>query len=536
MENKMNVWWKNAVGYQINLKSFYDSNGDGIGDLNGVIEKLEYIRSIGVDFVWICPFYDSPMDDNGYDVRDYKKVYSDYGNIEVFRRLVEKSHNLGLKVVIDFVINHTSSEHEWFVKSEDRQEPYSDYYYWKDGKVGKDGKIYPPNDWLSFFGGTAWSYSEKRMQYYLRIFSATMPDLNLDSENVIDALGDVINFWKDLGVDGFRVDAISHIGKRLDFKDVKNINKFFKFYSNQPNSYDYLNKLDKYWNDECFVKMGEMGGDPTFKQIVALGDKTKKRLNMTFDFVHMGTFCDGKINVKNLFYSLKHKVKVCDKNGWSALFWFNHDYPRFNFYVSRLSNPDFAQSCLAGIMYFLKGTPIIYNGEEIGMINYPFKEVNELVDVKSRQLYETSEDKEKTKRELLDYCRDNSRTMMQWDSSKNAGFSSGRPWFVVNPNYEKINVFNQERDEHSMLSCYKRMFETRKKVLIDVENAEYSFFRKKNVIGYDIKTGGQKYRVIANLSDTIYSFDGKFDVLFSNIGYNFDNELSPYEINFLKFK
>ena len=237
------VWWKNAVGYQIYIRSYNDSNNDGIGDLNGITEKLDYIKSIGVNFIWICPFYDSPMDDNGYDVRDYYKIDKMYGKMSDLKKLIKEAHNRDIKVVIDLVLNHTSDENTWFVKSEKKIEPFTDFYVWKDGKM-VDGKMCPPNNWKSFFSGPAWKYSEKRNQYYLKIFSNKMPDINYENETAFSEMEKVIDFYGELGVDGFRVDAIAHIGKDLTFADARDLNKTYKSFSNLPNTHEYLKRFN----------------------------------------------------------------------------------------------------------------------------------------------------------------------------------------------------------------------------------------------------------------------------------------------------
>ena len=237
-----NEWWKSAVGYQIYLKSFFDSNNDGVGDIAGVTNKLDYIKNLGADFIWISPFFDSPMDDNGYDVKDYRKIYSQYGTIDDFKNLVSRAHSLGLKVIIDMVINHTSSEHNWFIKSVARATDYEDFYYWKNPKYNDEGKMLPPNNWESFFGGSAWEYNSARGQYFLKLFSKTMPDINFNSEFAIKQIRDCLEFWADLSVDGFRMDAISHIGKNLSFKNGK-VNKTYKMFSNTDEAHKFLTKI-----------------------------------------------------------------------------------------------------------------------------------------------------------------------------------------------------------------------------------------------------------------------------------------------------
>ena len=357
-----NVWWKNTIGYQIYIKSFADSNDDGIGDIGGITSKLDYIKNLGVKFIWVCPFYDSPMDDNGYDVRDYLKIDKIYGKMTDLKKLIAECHNRDIKVVIDLVMNHTSDECAWFVKSEKKIEPYTDMYIWRDGKV-IDGKMCPPNNWISFFSGSAWKYSEKRKQYFLKIFSNKMPDINYESEVAFTEMEKVIDYYGSIGVDGFRVDAIAHLGKDLTFNDAKNLKKTYKSFSNLPNNHKYIKRFNKYFTRNNLVTMGELGGDPTTKDIMKY--TTEKELDMIFSFEQTSVFNNKNhtINLKGLLKTLKYKTTISDKNGWSVLFWLNHDYPRLISKIRGESDPKNAQIALATLMYMLKGTPIIYNGE-----------------------------------------------------------------------------------------------------------------------------------------------------------------------------
>ena len=265
--NNIKNWWKNAIGYQIYIKSFFDSNNDGIGNLNGITQKLNYIKDLGIDFIWICPFYDSPMDDNGYDIRNYYKVDKIYGTNDDLEKLIETAHSLNIRVIIDLVLNHTSDEHDWFIKSENKIEPYSDFYIWRDGKI-IDNKLFPPNNWESFFSGSTWKYSEKRKQYYLKLFSNKMPDINYENKLVFDEIEKIINYYSSLNIDGFRVDAISHIGKDLSFKNAKNAKKSYKHFSNLPKTHFYLKNLNKIFKKYNLVTMGELGGKPSKNELI----------------------------------------------------------------------------------------------------------------------------------------------------------------------------------------------------------------------------------------------------------------------------
>lgn len=523
-------WWKEAVGYQVYIRSFKDGNGDGIGDLKGIGEKLEYLKSLGVDFIWVCPFYDSPMDDNGYDVRDYYKVAREYGKMSDLKSLVKRAHSLGIKVVIDLVLNHTSSSHEWFKKSEERVSPYTDMYIWKDGKMC-DGKLCPPNNWQSFFSGSAWEYSKKRKQYYLHIFSKSMPDLNYESESTIWEIEKIVEFYAGIGIDGFRVDAVAHIGKKTSFKDCK-LSKFFKVYSNLPSAHIYLKRLHKVFEKYGLVTIGEMGGEPSKKDILKY---STGELDIISNFDQMGMFGNGhKIDTRGLTKSLKEKNTLSSMGGWSALFFLNHDYPRLLSKLDGEGDPKNANLALATLMYMLKGTPIIYNGEEIGMKNYPFEKPEDFLDVNAKMIFEGAKDIEKEFENLKENSRDHSRTVMQWDESKYAGFSESKPWIYVNPNYLSINEKKQEKSKSSILNEYKRILSIRKKYIDDITSGKYKFYCNKTTVGYKICGKKNTIGVIANLSNCdvelnkILNGVNKENVIYSNMA--FEKKLKPYQV------
>jgi len=512
-----NIWWKNAVGYQIYIRSFFDSNSDGIGDLNGITEKLDYIKNLGVNFIWICPFYDSPMDDNGYDVRDYYKIDKMYGKMEDLKKLISAAHKRDIKVVIDLVLNHTSDENKWFINSENKVEPYTDFYVWRDGKV-IDGQHYPPNNWISFFSGPAWKYSEKRKQYYLKIFSNKMPDINYENETAFAEMEKVIDFYGELKVDGFRVDAIAHIGKDLTFADAKNPKKTYKSFSNLPNTHQYLKRFNKTFAKNNLVTMGELGGDPSKKDLIKY--TTEKELDMIFSFEQNDVFRkNSTINVRKLYKTLKYKEYLSSKNGWSVLFWLNHDYPRL---ISKIKNEEDsknAQICLAGLMYMLKGTPIIYNGEEIGMENYPFKSPSDFKDVNAKMIFDNAKDINKAFNELKETSRDHSRTVMQWNNSKYAGFSTNKPWTYVNNNYKKCNVEKEQSDSQSMLNNYIKLINVRNNYGNDLINANYKIFNKRGVVGYTITNNNYELKVLANFSKKEQPLNLKStdEIIYSNL-------------------
>lgn len=523
----MQLWWKNAVGYQIYIRSFFDSNNDGNGDLNGITEKLDYIKSLGVNFIWICPFYDSPMDDNGYDIKDYYKIHEMYGEINDLKKLIKLAHEKEIKVFIDLVLNHTSDQNIWFVKSENKEEPFTDFYVWKDPKI-KDGKMLPPNNWQSFFSGSAWKYSEKRKQYYLKIFSNTMPDINYENQTAFSEMEKVVDFYGKLNVDGFRVDATAHIGKDLTFKDAKNVKKSFNSFSNLPNTHKYLKRFNRAFKKYDIITMGELGGEPTNDDLLEY--TTKKELDMIFTFEHKYCFSKKfKIKRKKVLNSLKYKEKLSSSSGWSVLFWLNHDYPRLISKIRGEDDPKNAQLCLAGLMYMLKGTPVIYNGEEIGMCNYNFEKMSDFKDCNAKMIFENSKNPQKDFEELKELTRDHSRTVMQWNNSKFAGFSSKEPWSYVNKNYKTCNVENSLKDENSILNNYKKLIEVRNKYSSILINSTYKFFNKFGLMGYKIIGKNCVLNVVANLSKKDKNITiNKEDILYSN----FENceKLKKYQV------
>lgn len=518
-------WWKEAVGYQIYLKSFFDSNGDGIGDINGVIEKLDYIKNLGVDFVWISPFFDSPMDDNGYDIRNYKKVLKEFGNLSDVKKLITCAHKIGLKIVIDMVINHTSNEHKWFKKSVEKVKGYEDYYYWKNPKF-VDGKMLPPNNWQSFFGGSAWQYNEERGQYFLKIFSSKMPDVNFNSDKAIKNYQNIIDFWTKLGMDGFRMDAISHIGKDESFADGK-IGKTYLKFSNLDSTHKFLNKILSQ-KPSHIATLGELGGEPTFADQLRYTAPQNTELNMIFDFSHLNNFdSTGAIDYSKIVEALKEKSRLSASGGWSTLFWTNHDYQRLVSMYGSINAPAQSSSAFATAMYFLNGTPIIFQGEELGMTGYPFECEQDFVDVNAitlLSLTKTDKEKKQVLEKLITESRDNARTCMQWDNSMNAGFSKSTPWFKVNPNYTTLNVADELKDAHSTLNEYKKLLALRKKYLSTFVYGDCEFLpAPKGVIRYIRKRATQEFEIIANLTAT----PKKFTLPNGKIVYSNHNKLSP---------
>ncbi|TYS46877.1 glycoside hydrolase family 13 protein [Bacillus infantis] len=465
------IWWKEAVGYQIYPRSFRDSNGDGIGDLQGIIERLDYVKDLGIDVIWICPVYKSPNDDNGYDISDYQDIMEDFGTMADFNRLLEEVHQRGMKLIIDLVLNHTSDEHPWFIESRSSEtSPKRDWYIWQDGKQGAE-----PNNWESIFGGSAWEWDELTQQYFLHVFSRRQPDLNWENSEVREALYDVVNWWLEKGIDGFRIDAISHIKKRPGMPDLPNPeNKkyvsSFDMHMNQEGIHEFLQEFkEKTYANYDSMSVGEANGVTVDEADLWVGSENGK-MDMIFQFEHLGLWdaeTNPELDIVELKKVLTRWQKGLEKDGWNALFIENHDKPRV---VSTWGNDrEFwreSATSMAAMYFLMQGTPFIYQGQEIGMTNVQFPSIDDYDDVAVKNLYKLKTEEGKSHQEIMEIIwassRDNSRTPMQWDSTANAGFSSGSPWMKVNSNYTDINVEKQEKDEESILSFYKKMISLKK--------------------------------------------------------------------------
>ncbi len=464
------VWWKEAVAYQIYPRSFMDSNGDGIGDLQGIISKLDYVKDLGIDVIWICPVYKSPNDDNGYDISDYQDIMADFGNMADFDELLDETHKRGMKLIIDLVINHTSDEHPWFIESRSSKEnPKRDWYIWSDGKDGKE-----PNNWESIFSGPTWKFDEETGQYFMHIFSAKQPDLNWENKEVRNELYSMVNWWLDKGIDGFRVDAISHIKKLPGFPDMPNPNGLkyvpsFDGHMNRPGIQEFLQEL----KEETFARydimtVGEANGVSADNADEWVSEEQGK-FNMVFQFEHLGLWDVSKreLDIVSLKKVLTGWQKGLENKGWNALFIENHDQPRV---VSTWGNDrEFwkeSATALGAMYFFMQGTPFIYQGQEIGMTNVEFQSIDEYDDVATRNLYQEKLSEGVPYEEIMETIwatsRDNSRTPMQWSSMENAGFTTGQPWMGINQNYEKINVEKQLADQDSVLHFYKKMIALKK--------------------------------------------------------------------------
>ena len=467
-------WWKEGIIYQIYPRSFFDSSGNGIGDLNGISKKLNYIKSLGVDMVWICPFYKSPNKDNGYDISDYKDISKIFGDLNTFDTLLKKMHSLGLKLIMDLVVNHTSDKHPWFKKArKSRESKFHDYYIWKDGE--KDKK---PNNWKSVFSGSAWKWNEQTKEYFLHLYTKNQPDLNWENPTVRKEVYSIIDFWLSKGVDGIRMDVISLISKRLDFKNIPNnmifIDVMEKYYANGPRVHEYIKEMNKkVLSKYDIVTIGE-GPGINLNNGLDYVNEDENELNMIFHFDHL-TMDFGKegkydpipfdfIKFKKIFSNWD---KLFSKRGWNSIFLGNHDFSRI---VSRFGNDnefhEESSKLLATLLMTLRGTPSLYQGDEIGMTNIDYNNISFYDDVETINAWKEAINKKKNMKKFFEaikkQSRDNARTPMQWDNKKNAGFSKAVPWIKVNDNFKKINVKNQEKDLDSILNYYKLLIKLRK--------------------------------------------------------------------------
>ncbi|MEI4768152.1 alpha-glucosidase [Psychrobacillus sp. FJAT-51614] len=548
MERK---WWKEAVSYQVYPRSFNDSNGDGIGDLRGIISKLDYLKDLGIDVLWVSPFYKSPNADNGYDISDYQDISDQFGNMNDFDELLKEVHERGMKLILDLVINHTSDEHPWFIESRSSNDnPKRDWYIWRDGK-GEGA----PNNWESIFSGSSWEYDSLTAQYYLHLFAVKQPDLNWENREVRDELFNMVNWWLDKGIDGFRVDAISHIKKRDGMPDMPNPdgNQYvsaFEMHTNQPGIQEYLKELkEKTFSNYDIMTVGEANGVSLDEADDWVGEKNGK-FDMIFQFEHLGLWnkeVDKSVDVKGLKKTLSKWQKGLHLKGWNALFLENHDQPRS---VSSWGNDQEywreSAKMLAAFYFLMQGTPFIYQGQEIGMTNVQFPSIDDYDDIGMKNYYDIEIAKGRPHHEVMETIwsngRDNSRTPMQWDDTFNSGFTEGIPWMKVNPNYLNINVASQLKDEGSIYHFYKNMIQIRKQnpvfvygeyeVLLEEDSDVYIYtrsFEEKNAV---VLCNFRNKNIELTISDL-----PKID--FKLMLYNYDNApakltekiaLQPYEV------
>ncbi|HOO44011.1 MAG TPA: alpha-glucosidase, partial [Bacillota bacterium] len=457
-------WYKEGVVYQIYPRSFYDSNNDGIGDIPGIIEKIPYLKELGIDIIWLSPVYKSPMEDFGYDISDYRDIAKEFGTLEDIKRLIKELHKAKIKLVMDLVVNHTSSEHEWFKKSVKREGKYADYYHWEDKKV----------NWSSFFGGEAWTYNEERGQYYLHLFAKGQPDLNWDNPDVRADVKDIIKFWLDLGVDGFRCDVINLIAKNNAHPRGRFslILKGREHYLNHPNLHKYLHEINKevLSKYDCFTV-----GETAFvnpKTADLLTNPNRHELSMVFQFEHMAAdnhvvkWFIKKFKPMNLKKPLSKWQNKLNGKGWNTLYLENHDQSRS---ISRFGSPDKrfeSGTMLATMLYFQQGTPFIYQGQEIGMINASFEKLEQYQDIETHNIYKLGRklgmSHKRMMKKIKHMSRDNARTPMPWDDSKFGGFSDHAPWLEVNPHYKEINVAKEHTLEKSIFNYYQKIISLRK--------------------------------------------------------------------------
>lgn len=508
-------WWKKATVYQIYPKSFKDTNGDGIGDINGIIEKLDYLKKLGVNVLWLTPMYRSPQNDNGYDISDYYSLQPEYGTMEDLRRLFSEAHQRELKIVMDIVVNHTSTEHHWFKEALNSVDsPYRNYYIWRD--PGKDGGA--PNNWQSKFGGSAWELDDKSGQYYLHLYDVSQADLNWENEAVRKDIYKMMNYWLDQGADGFRLDVINVISKNQHFPDDHDPNSLGDgrpFYTDGPRIHEFLHEM----NQRVFsrrggtITVGEMSST-TVDNCIHYTNPKYKELSMVFNFHHLKVdypngqkWALGKLRLVDLKKVLAEWQKgMHDGGGWNALFWCNHDQPRI---VSRFGDEGKyrveSAKMLATTLHMLQGTPYVFQGEEIGMTNPNFKRIEDYRDIESLNAYKLLKEQNKTENEIMailrQKSRDNGRTPVQWDESINGGFSNGTPWISIADNYDAVNVNAALRDPDSIFYHYQKLIALRKKYDVIVNGGfELIVPDDSNVFAY-VRTGmGEQLLVVSNFT------------------------------------
>ena len=531
--------WRKSVVYQIYPKSFNDTTGDGKGDLNGIIEKLDYIKYLGVDYIWLTPIYESPMNDNGYDISDYFKINEEFGTLDDFKKLIYEAHRRDLKVMLDIVINHTSTEHHWFkeaIRSKDN--PYRDFYFFKSSADG------PPTNWQSKFGGNAWKYDEKSDEYYLHLFDVTQADLNWDNEKVRQALYEMVNYWIQFGVDGFRFDVINLISKD-EFKNSEAIGK--EFYTDGPRVHQYLHELNRHtFGNRNMMTVGEMSST-TIDNCIKYTRPERQELNSVFNFHHLKVdYKDGEkwTNEKYDFLKLKKilmewQVGIHNGGGWNAIFWCNHDQPRV---VSRFGddtnelNRQASAKMLAIALHMLQGTPYIYQGEEIGMTDPHYTSIQKYRDIESLNAYTHLKEEGIPEEEILTILsqksRDNSRTPIQWNQNENAGFTSGTPWIHLPNNIDAINVEDAISNKDSVLHVYRQLIKLRHHYdIITYGDIEPLYMDHPQLFIYRRNYKNDSWLIIANFSNETVRIPDDLDIVGDIIiqsGTILDNKISPY--------
>lgn len=511
------VWWKETVVYQVYPRSFMDSNGDGVGDLKGLTSKLDYLKHLGIDVIWICPMYKSPQDDNGYDISDYQDIHHEFGTMGDFDILLSEVHKRGMKLLIDLVINHTSDEHPWFIESRSsKNSAKRDWYIWRDGRNGKE-----PNNWESIFGGSAWKYDENTQQYFMHVFSARQPDLNWENLEMRQHIYQMIRWWLDKGIDGFRVDAISHMMKEPGLVDMPN-----------PRGLEYVPSYDKHMNvpgiqnyisDLCkntfvhydIMTVGEANGVSAENAEEWVGEKQKK-FSMLIQFEHVGlwdTNPEKRIDLLKVKEVFGRWQKGLENKGWNALFLENHDIPRI---ISKWGDAKNywreSATSIAAMYFMMQGTPFIYQGQEIGMTNTVFSGPDDFNDVSAKNHFairrEQGATDDEITAELANSSRDNARTPMQWSSAPHAGFSTGAPWLKVNPNYKEINVANQIEQPNSIFNFYRSLIQLRRTEQVFVYGTyDLIMAQDTQVYAYTRTLDKTKMAVICNLTGKSACYD-----------------------------
>ena len=509
-------WWKESVVYQIYPRSFCDSNGDGIGDLNGITGKLDYLKELGIDVIWLSPVYKSPNDDNGYDISDYQAIMDEFGTMEDFDRMLATAHEKGIKIMMDLVVNHTSDEHKWFIESrKSTDNPYRDYYIWRPAK--EDGSL--PNNWGSCFSGPAWEYDKTTDMYFLHLFSKKQPDLNWDNPAVRQDVFDMMNWWLKKGVDGFRMDVISLISKEPGLPDKEpGINGYatFNVSANGPHVHEYLQEMrQKALNNADTITVGECSG-VTLEEAKKYARSDEKELNMVFQFEHMdvdsdekaGKWTTRKMDLRNLKKILTRWQKGLQDIAWNSLYWENHDQPRgASLFIPEEDYGFYSLSALAMIMLCQRGLPFLYQGQEIGMSNrrWEYAEFNDLETINQYHIArEAGMSEEQALKIASHHSRDNARTPMQWNHDENAGFSTEKPWMPVNENYKIVNVKDEEKEYGSILNFYKRLIAFRKSgeynEILTYGDFKPMYEEEYHIFAYNRSYGDQKLVLICNFS------------------------------------
>lgn len=554
-------WWKESVVYQIYPRSFKDSNGDGIGDLQGIIEKLDYLKELGVDIIWLSPVYKSPNDDNGYDVSDYQDIMDEFGTMTDWEQLIQEMHDREMKLMMDLVVNHSSDEHHWFLEAKkSKDNPYRNYYIWRKGKDGKE-----PTNWESFFSGSAWEYDETTDEYFLHLFSKKQPDLNWENPKLRREVYDMMNWWIDKGVDGFRMDVINLISK-AGFLNAPNLEgkKYVsgaEYFFNGPKVHEYLQEMNKEVLSRGVVTVGETPGVDVEQAKLYTGSD-RNELNMVFQFEHMdldsgpgGKWDLRPLRLKDLRDNFTKWQKGLEEEGWNSLYLNNHDQPRM---VSRFGNDGKyrveSAKMLATFLHTLQGTPYIYQGEEIGMTNVKFDSIHEYKDIETLNMYhervkENNEDEANVMNSIYVKGRDNARTPVQWDASEHAGFTTGTPWISLNPNYKDVNVENAITDPDSIYHYYKKLIKLRKENETIVYGAyDLLLDDHEQIYAYTRTLKKEKLLVILNFSDHRPEFKLPEDMICRDIEVLISNyeqpenpdvssiKLRPYEAIVYKYR